>query len=139
MRASMGRKTLRACIPLFLPEKSLKAVPFVSATTPVTVSASDNVAVASVQIYLDGHPLGPALTAAPYSYSWDTTAVSDGTHQLSATATDTSGNVGTAAVITVDVMNPPPPMTCFIMDVNTSVHGYGKVTTASFHTAQAGE
>src|SRR5438876_5973203 len=28
MRASMGRKTLRACIPLFLPEKLLKAVPF---------------------------------------------------------------------------------------------------------------
>ena len=24
----MGRKTLRACIPLFLPEKLLKAVPF---------------------------------------------------------------------------------------------------------------
>jgi len=26
----MGRKTLRACISLFLPEKLLKAVPFVS-------------------------------------------------------------------------------------------------------------
>ena len=30
----MGRKTLRACIPLFLPEKLLKAVPFVSGAVP---------------------------------------------------------------------------------------------------------
>lgn len=111
----------------------------VSGTTPVAANATDNVAVASVQLLLDGKPLGPPLTAAPYRLAWDTTKVANGTHQLGATATDPAGNVGTAAAITVTVTNPPPPMPCFTMDVNTSVTGSGSVTTSQFHTGAAGE
>ncbi len=111
----------------------------VSGTTPVTASATDDVAVASVQLLLDGKPLGQLLTAAPYSLAWDTTKVANGAHQLGATATDTSGLVGTAAAITVTVTNPAPPMPCFTMDVNTSVTGRGSVTTSQFHTGAAGE
>jgi hypothetical protein len=111
----------------------------VSGTTPVTASATDDVAVASVQLLLDGKPLGAPLTAAPYSLAWDTTKVANGAHQLGATATDTSGNVGTAPVITVAVTNPPPPMACFTVDVNTSVDGRGAVTTAPFRTGAPGE
>src|SRR5215472_3133810 len=81
----------------------------VAGTTPVVASATDNVAVASVQLLLDGRPLGPPLSAAPYSLAWDTTKVTSGYHRLWATATDRTGNVGTAAVITVIVTNPVRP------------------------------
>jgi len=111
----------------------------VSGTTPIAVNASDNVAVASVQFFLDGSPLGNPVTAAPYAVSWDTTTAANGSHTLSARATDTSGNVGTSANVVVTVQNPAPPMTCFVLQAQVSVHGSGKVTTPSFHTAVAGE
>jgi hypothetical protein len=111
----------------------------VSASVPVAANATDNVAVASVQFFLDGTPLGSPVTAAPYAIQWDTTTASNGTHTLSAQATDTSGNVGTSQPITVTVQNPAPPMTCFVMQADVSVHGRGTVTTPSFHTAAAGE
>ncbi|MDE3068519.1 MAG: right-handed parallel beta-helix repeat-containing protein [Verrucomicrobiota bacterium] len=71
----------------------------------VSANASDNVGVASVQFKLDGANLGSALTATPYALTWDSTAVADGTHQLTAVATDTSGNQTAAAALTVNVSN----------------------------------
>ena len=111
----------------------------VSGTIPVAANASDNVAVASVQFLLDGQPLGNPVTSPPYAVTWDTTTATNGSHTLSAKATDTSGNVGTATNVQVTVQNPAPPQPCFIMDVHTSVHGMGTVTTPAFHTAAAGE
>jgi Bacterial Ig domain/Lysyl oxidase len=111
----------------------------VSATVPVAASASGNAPIASVQFFLDGTPLGSPVSTAPYATQWDTTSASNGTHTLSAQATDTSGNVGTSPNVTVTVQNPAPPMTCFVMQADVSVHGHGTVTTPSFHTAAAGE
>jgi hypothetical protein len=111
----------------------------VSGTTPVAVNASGSAPIASVQVLLDGQPLGPQLTSTPYGLSWDTTRVANGSHRLGATATDTAGNVGTAAPVTVTVTNPTPPTTCFTIDVRTSADGHGTVTTPAFHTATAGE
>jgi Bacterial Ig domain/Lysyl oxidase len=111
----------------------------VSGTIPVAANASDNVAVASVQFLLDGQPLGNPVTTPPYAVNWDTTTATAGTHTLSARATDTSGNVGTAANVAVTVQNPAPSQPCFVMDVHVSVHGTGTVTTPAFHTAIAGE
>ena len=73
----------------------------------ISATATDNVAVASVQFQLDGTNLGNALTSAGPSYSatWDSTKVLNGSHTLSALATDTSGNSATASV-TVTVNNP---------------------------------
>jgi hypothetical protein len=110
-----------------------------SATVPVAANAIDNVAVASVQFFLDGKPLGSPVSTAPYAIQWDTTTASNGTHTLSAQATDPSGNVGTSQSVTVTVQNPAPPMTCFVMQADVSVHGHGTVTTPSFHTAAPGE
>src|SRR5262249_11177818 len=111
----------------------------VSGTTPIAANASDNVAVASVQFFLDGSPLGNPVTAAPYAVNWDTMTAANGSHTLSARATDTSGNAGTSADVVVTVQNPAPPMTCFVLQAQVSAHGPGKVTTPSFHTAMAGE
>ena len=111
----------------------------VSGTVPVAANASDDVALASVQFLLDGQPLGNPVTSPPYAVTWDTTTAAGGSHTLSAKATDTSGNVATAANVPVTVQNPAPPQPCFIMDVHVSVHGTGAVTTPAFHTAAAGE
>src|SRR5262249_27209659 len=62
----------------------------------VTASASDNVAVAGVQFFLDGVPLGAEIIDPPYSTLWDTATVPVGTHVLSASARDNSGNTTTS-------------------------------------------
>lgn len=111
----------------------------VSGTVPVAATATANLPIASVQFFLDGQALGSPVTTAPYSISWDTTKVSAGTHVLSAQATDTNGDVGTSSNVTVTVQNPPPPMTCYVMQVDLSVHGHGKLTTPSFNTIAPGE
>ena len=83
-------------------------------TVPVAATASDNVAVASVQFLLDGNPLGAPVTAPPYAVQWDTTTATNAGHTLSARATDTSGNIGTATGVAVTVQNPAPPSpACF--------------------------
>ena len=111
----------------------------VSSTVPVAANATDNVAVAPVQFFLDGKALGNPVTSAPYAVNWDTTTAAAGNHVLTAQATDTSGNVGTSTDVNVTVQNPAPPMTCFVMQAQVSVHGKSTVTTPSFHTAMAGE
>jgi len=77
----------------------------VSSTVTVSANASDNVAVASVQFQLDNVNVGTADTASPYTYSWDTTKSTNGTHTLRAIATDTSNNSTTSASVTVTVNN----------------------------------
>jgi hypothetical protein len=71
----------------------------------VSATASDNVGVAGVQFKLDGANLGAEDTASPYSTVWNSTAVANGSHTLSAVARDAAGNTRTAAAITVTVSN----------------------------------
>jgi chitodextrinase len=66
----------------------------------VTVSASDDQGVASVDLLVDGAVVGTSTTA-PYSFTWSATAT--GSHTLQAVARDTSGNTGTSAPVTVTV------------------------------------
>ncbi len=77
----------------------------VSGTITVTADATDDVGVAAVQFKLDGTNLGTEDTTDPYSTSWDTTAVSDGTHTLTATARDTAGATTTSVPVSVTVSN----------------------------------
>ena len=87
----------------------------------VQLSASDNCGLASVSLRVDGGTPS-CLSAAPYAFTWDTTTASDGAHTLTATATDTSGNVATAQ-LAVTVSNAPPvtlPVVTIIAPVNGS-------------------
>jgi chitodextrinase len=77
----------------------------VSNTITVTATASDNVAVGDVQFQLDGVNLGADLTTAPYSISWNTATASNGSHNLTAIARDTSHNAATSAAVEVTVSN----------------------------------
>jgi hypothetical protein len=76
-----------------------------SAAQTIGAVASDDVGVAKVDFYANGSLLGTA-TGAPYSYSWDTTKVPDGTYALTADAYDMAGNVGTTVTpVIVTVSN----------------------------------
>jgi Bacterial Ig domain len=77
----------------------------VSGTVSVTANASDNVGVTKVEFYLDG-ALTSTDTTSPYSWSWDTTAVANGSHSLTAKAYDAALNVGTSTAVSVTVNNP---------------------------------
>jgi hypothetical protein len=111
----------------------------VSGTVPVAASERDTVGVRSVQFLLDGRPLGAPATSAPYAVQWDTAAIADGPHTLSAVATNASGAEGSAGTVTVTVQNPAPPMTCFVLETHVAARGGETVTTPIFHTASAGE
>jgi fibronectin type 3 domain-containing protein len=96
------------------------------ASVIVSANATDNVAVAKVQFQLDGANLGSAVTVAPYQVTWDSTAVKNGSHTLTAIATDTSGNSATSAAFTVTVNNPdtiPPTVSITAPAANASLSG----------------
>jgi hypothetical protein len=65
--------------------------------------------VTQVEFLVDGTSIG-VDTSAPYSASWDTTPVSDGSHTLSAVATDSIGQTGSDSVsVTVANNTDSPP------------------------------
>ena len=79
----------------------------VSSTITVTASASDDVGVTKVEFLLDG-VLQSTDTTSPYSWSWNTTASTNGTHALVTKAYDAANNVGTSPTVTVTVSNGVP-------------------------------
>ncbi|OLD55486.1 MAG: hypothetical protein AUI64_03530 [Acidobacteria bacterium 13_1_40CM_2_64_6] len=62
-------------------------------------------AVVGVQFKLDGANYGAEDTTSPYSTSWNTTTVSNGSHTLTAIARDAAGNQTTSSPVTVTVSN----------------------------------
>jgi hypothetical protein len=75
-------------------------------TVNVTADASDNSGVvAGVQFLLDGVALGPEVTTAPFSSSWNTVTATNGSHSLRARARDGSGNSTTSAPVAITVSN----------------------------------
>jgi len=71
-----------------------------SGNVSVLVNAADNVAVARVELYVDGQ-LQSTSTAAPFTNKWNTKRVAAGAHTLQCKAYDAAGNAGTSAAITV--------------------------------------
>jgi chitodextrinase len=77
----------------------------ISGVATISATASSSVGIASVQFQLDGANLGSPDTVAPYSYSWNTQTVTNGSHMLTVVATDTSGNTATSAAVGIVVSN----------------------------------
>jgi hypothetical protein len=75
------------------------------ASVSITANASDSVGVSGVQFKLDDAILGAEDTTSTYGITWDTTAVSEGSHTLKAVARDAAGNLATSTTITVTVDN----------------------------------
>ncbi len=95
----------------------------VNGTINVNADASDNVAVAGVQFLLNGVNLGAEDITAPYSVSWNTTAVADGNYTLTARARDAAGNTGTSAPVVVTVQNTIPDTQSPLVDITAPVAG----------------
>ena len=108
-----------------------------SGTVPIVADVTE-AASSSVQFQVDGKPIGRPVTSAPYVIHWRTTRVKPGRHRISAVATDSDGNRATAKLV-VTVQNPPPPMTCFVMQAHLLAHGHGIATATALHTATPGE
>ncbi|HEX2971031.1 MAG TPA: Ig-like domain-containing protein, partial [Tepidisphaeraceae bacterium] len=83
----------------------------VSGSVIISANASDDVGVAGVQFLLDGVSLDSEDTTAPYTFPWNTTAVANGPHVLSAIARDAAGNRTTSSSVSVMVNNGVPDTT----------------------------
>jgi hypothetical protein len=81
----------------------------VSGNVAISVSATDNMTVSSVTLSIDGSAAA-SDTASPYTFAWNTNAVPNGSHTLTATAIDAAGN-SNAVSISVIVNN--------VLDVTT--------------------
>ena len=83
----------------------------------LSASASDDVGVAGVQFKVDGASVGSEDTTSPYSISWNSTTVSDGSHTITAIARDAAGNTTTSNPISVTkgvVIVPAQDLPCAI-------------------------
>lgn len=89
--------------------------PTVSLTTPangatvsgdftVSASASDNVGVSKVELYIDGQ-LVATDTNSPYTFSVDSTKYSNGSHTMYLEAFDAASNHASTASVTVTIQN----------------------------------
>jgi Zn-dependent metalloprotease len=77
----------------------------VQSTVWVNATATDDIGLAGVDLYVDGAKLATDTTA-PYSILWNTTALGNGAHTLQTVARDLTGKTGQSAPITVTVANP---------------------------------
>lgn len=76
----------------------------VSGTVPISAAASDTggSGVKDVQFLVDGQVVNTDTTS-PYSYNWNAASVANGSHTLTARATDNANNVATSTAVTVTV------------------------------------
>ena len=106
----------------------------VSGTVTVSVTASDNVSVARVELYANGTLIG-SDTAAPWNFSWNASGCALGSYTLMAKAYDPAGNVATSSV-TVNIADTTPPAVTITSPVNGSTVS-GAVTVSASATDNA--
>ncbi|HZQ80520.1 MAG TPA: Ig-like domain-containing protein [Gaiellaceae bacterium] len=80
---------------------------FAHGTVPVAASVSGGTAPESVTFLVDGSPASTDTTA-PYTFSWNTSTLSDGAHTLQATVTDAIGRTASSSIVHQTVDNTPP-------------------------------
>jgi hypothetical protein len=66
-------------------------------TQSISVSATDNVGVQSLKLYIDGKLVSSGNTGS-LSYNWNTKKVAAGSHTINAQAADSSGNAGSKSI-----------------------------------------
>jgi hypothetical protein len=73
-------------------------------TVTLTATASDNVAVRSVEFFRGTNSI-VVIESSPYTYSWNTVGTPNGNYTLKAKATDTSGNTAETLPINITIFN----------------------------------
>jgi hypothetical protein len=97
----------------------------VRGTVVAQAGAVDDRGVTQVQFAVDGTTIGNDPNGADgWSVSWDTSTVGDGSHTVTATATDTVGQTGSDSNgVTVDNVDEPPAVTLTSPTEGSTVRG----------------
>jgi hypothetical protein len=109
----------------------------------IDVSASDDVAVARVELRVHGAVVASDALA-PFGFSWDTSSVPNGQATLAAVAYDAAGNAAGSAAVTVNVANAPvlptdtaAPSVAIVSPSGGTVKGTVSITTQATDNAGA--
>jgi hypothetical protein len=100
----------------------------VSGTVTVSATAISAVGLASVQFLLDGANLGSVVTGSgpTFTTQWNTAGTANGSHTLSAVATDTQGRQTTSAGVGVTVSNAVSGASAVFQKTDTTTAGNWK-------------
>jgi archaellum component FlaF (FlaF/FlaG flagellin family) len=82
----------------------------VSGSITISADATDNLGVSRVQFLVNGTVVGTD-SSSPYSISWDSTTIANGTATITARATDAANNATISAARTITVSNAAPDTT----------------------------
>ena len=104
----------------------------------LTATASDSGTISGVQFRVDGNNVGPDLSAAPYAYVLDSSTLSNGSHAITAFATDNSGKSATSASVAVKVDNTVKDTTPPTVSITSPANG-AKVSGTVAVTATASD
>ncbi|MFA6455982.1 MAG: Ig-like domain-containing protein [Bacteroidota bacterium] len=100
----------------------------VGAPISITVTATDNVSVTSVSLYVDEVFLEKKASP-PYTFYWYSDYWGDGrSHRITATALDPSSNVGLSPAISVDVMKTTKPQVKLVSPQHHAIMGDSLIT-----------
>jgi O-glycosyl hydrolase len=92
----------------------------------VSGTASSSLSISSVQVAVDSGGFSNASGTNSWSFSLDTTSLSDASHTLTAKATDSSGVTALSSVVSITVNNPAgPTVTVNWSDVHQQIDGFG--------------
>jgi chitodextrinase len=98
----------------------------ISGVTTVTGTASDNVGVSKVELYIDGTTVATD-TSTPYTFSVDTTKYANTTHTLYLEAFDAAGNDADSSTVHVTVDNTVAPTVTSVSPSSGSMAGATQV------------
>jgi CHRD domain-containing protein/Big-like domain-containing protein len=77
----------------------------VTLTATATASSQYSLTITSVQFFVDGTTSVGTVMASPYTVTWDSTKVANGSHTITAKATDSASGTATSAGVMVTVTN----------------------------------
>ena len=97
----------------------------------LSVNVFDGGGVQKVQYYRDSNVLLGTSLSAPFSFSWDTTGVTQGSRTLYAVATDLSGNTATSPTISVTIDRSLPTNVGITAPANSAVLSGTAVTISA--------
>ncbi len=98
----------------------------VSGNVDVLIAASDNVGVSTISFSVNGVARGSVSGVSAYAFSWNAATATNGSHVLSASATDAAGNVTTTS-IAVEVNNATVPLSITITSPSDSTNVTGTI------------
>ncbi len=103
-----------------------------SGLAPVGVTATDNIAVVRVELYVNGN-LYATDSVAPFDFILDTSGFADGSATLVSKAYDAAGNSGTSASVAVTIANDTtaPVVTIQSPAIGSTVTGTVSVTASA--------